>query len=58
MTPSGTAKYYGLKSLAQLVEITGESKQTLINWHKNKPLRFELMCVGAVNILWMKEVTK
>jgi transcriptional regulator with XRE-family HTH domain len=58
MTPSETAKKHGLKSLEELARLTGESRQTLINWHRNKPLRFELMCVGVINKLLVKEVTK
>lgn len=48
MTPSQQCKGAGLKSLAELVLITKESKQTLINWHKNKPVLFHLVVLGAV----------
>jgi len=48
MTPSEQCKKAGLKSLAQLVRITGESKQTLINWHRNKPQLFKVVIAGAV----------
>jgi hypothetical protein len=47
MKPSEKAKETGLKSLAELAEISGESVQTLNNWHKNKPRRFELVLKGA-----------
>jgi len=47
MTPSETAKSHGLGSLAQLVKLSGVSKQTLLNWHKNYPQRFKLLCLGA-----------
>lgn len=48
MTPSQQCKQAGLKSLAELVRTSGVSEQTLINWHKNKPVLFELLIHGAV----------
>ncbi len=48
MKPSEAAKLAGMKSLTQLAEISGESVQTLNNWHKNEPRRFELVLKGAV----------
>ena len=47
-SPSDQCKAAGLNSLAELVLITSESKQTLINWHKNKPILFKLVLLGAV----------
>ena len=47
MTPSETAKHHGCKSLAELSRLTAVSEQTLINWHKSKPLLFEVVCKGA-----------
>ena len=41
--PSEQCKAAGLKSLAELSEISGESTQTLNNWFKNEPRRFELI---------------
>ena len=49
-SPSEQCKAAGLKSLAELSRITGESVQTLINWHKNKPLLFKVLIAGAVVI--------
>ena len=53
MTPSEKCKAAGLKSLAELAEISGESVQTLINWHKSdNPVhnrRFELLLKGALS---------
>lgn len=46
--PSEAAKRAGLKSLAELSNISGESVQTLNNWFKNEPRRFELILKGAV----------
>ena len=46
--PSEKAKLAGLKSLAELAEISGESVQTLNNWFNNYPLRFELILKGSV----------
>lgn len=48
MKPSEKCKSAGLKSLAELSEISGESVQTLNNWHKNKPRLFDLVLMGAV----------
>ena len=47
MKPSEKCKEAGLKSLAELSEISGESVQTLNNWSKNKPIVFELVLKGA-----------
>lgn len=47
MKPSEQCKAAGLKSLAELSRITGESEQTLINWHKNKPVLFDIVTKGA-----------
>ncbi len=48
MKPSEICKQAGLKSLAELSEITGESVQTLNNWSKNKPNIFEAALLWAV----------
>lgn len=47
MTPSQKAKAKGLKSLSQVSEITGVSKQTLSNWAKNKPDLFDTVLAGC-----------
>ena len=49
MKPSEECKNAGLKSLAHLVEISGVSEQTLINWHRSKPIVFDLVLRGAVS---------
>lgn len=48
MTPSEQCHRAGLKSLTRLSEVSGQSVQTLINWHRNKPKLFELVLLGAV----------
>ena len=48
MKPSEKCKLAGLKSLAELAEITGESVQTLNNWHKNKPRFFDIVLAGTI----------
>ena len=48
VTPSEQCRAAGLASLAELSRISGESVQTLINWHKNKPTLFALVISGAV----------
>ncbi len=48
MKPSEKCKAAGLKSLAELSEISGESVQTLNNWFKHKPRLFDLVLRGAI----------
>ena len=58
MKPSEKAKSAGLKSLAELAEISGESVQTLNNWFKNEPRRFELILKGAIAEKFAKAVER
>lgn len=48
MTPSEQCKAAGIKSLAEFVRLTGESKENLINWHRDRPRRFELLLAGVI----------
>lgn len=48
MTASKQAKAAGLKSLAQVSELTGVRAQTLINWHHNKPKLYAIVLAGCV----------
>lgn len=48
MKPSEVCKLAGLKSLAELSEFSGESVQTLNNWFKSEPRRFELVLKGVL----------
>jgi len=48
MKTSEKAKAAGLKNLAELSKITGQSTQTLRNWDENKPELFALVLKGAV----------
>lgn len=48
MTASQKAKSMGLRSLTEVSEHTGTSLQTLINWHKNKPELFNVVCLGVI----------
>ncbi len=50
MKPSAQCKAAGLDSLAQLARITRVSEQTLINWHRDKPVLFKVVVAGAVAI--------
>jgi hypothetical protein len=47
MKPSEQCKKAGLKGLAELVEISGVSEQTLINWSRSKPKLFDVVISGA-----------
>ena len=57
MTASEQAKAQGLKSLAQVAELTGVSFQTLNNWHKNKPELFEILLIGCKGKICMQNKT-
>ena len=50
MTASKDAKKIGLKGLMRVVQETGQSMQTLINWHKNKPKLFNVVLFGCKSI--------
>jgi len=56
MTPAQTAKKYGLKSLTQVMEITGVSLQTLTNWHRDKPMLFHVVLVGCMSEVRAEEL--
>lgn len=47
MTPSEKAKSFGCNSLAQVSKITKQSPQTLINWSRDKPELFDVVCRGV-----------
>lgn len=49
-TPSKDCKLAGLKSLVELSQITGKPVQTLINWHRDDPVLFNVVLTGAVAI--------
>ena len=48
MKPSQKCKAAGLTGLAELVEITGKCRRTLINWSTDDPVLFEIVIRGAV----------
>ena len=43
MTPSQAAKSAGLKSLAEMSELTGYDRHTLAQWHKSRPVVFDAL---------------
>ncbi len=45
--PSKSAKDAGFENLKHLSMLSGESVQTLIAWHKNKPARFYNIVEGC-----------
>ena len=49
MTPSQQCKAAGLDSLAQVSKMTGQSVQTLSNWHKDKPDLFKVVLAGCLS---------
>ena len=46
-TASQAAKAAGFINLKKVQEISGESQQTLGNWFKKQPLRFEIILLGC-----------
>lgn len=48
MTTSQQCKQAGLKSLAELAEITGRSTRTLQHWAVHEPKFFAIVLAGAV----------
>ena len=48
MTASKQCKKAGLKSLAELAQITGRSIRTLQEWHKTSPVFFKIVLDGAI----------
>lgn len=65
MKPSELCKQQGL-TLKQVSEALGTSKsghpmvsrQTLINWHRNKPALFECVVSGVKSIIEKKELER
>lgn len=47
ITASETAKQAGLKSLAELSEITFIPRRTLNDWHKDQPDKYQRLCEMA-----------
>lgn len=50
MTASEKAKKAGLKNLGEVVELTKQSRQTLNNWHNDKPELFNVIIAGCVSL--------
>jgi len=51
MTPSQQAKSVGLKNLTQVSNMTGQSLNTLTNWHRNKHRLFKIVLLGCLSDL-------
>jgi len=50
MTPSKTVKTAGLKSLAEMVELTGVPRRTLEDWHRSKRQQFDRILALCVEV--------
>jgi transcriptional regulator with XRE-family HTH domain len=50
MKPAEMCRAAGLSGLAELEELTGVGRRTLSNWHKDKPLLFKIVLIGAVQL--------
>lgn len=46
MTASQLAKQHGF-NLKKVEELTGLSRQTLINWHRDRPELFKIIILGC-----------
>jgi len=53
-SPSEYAIKAGLSGLHVAIELTGTSRQTLQNWHKNKPELFKAVIAGCVSLIESK----
>lgn len=56
MSASKDAKAMGLKSLKIAIEMTGQSRQTLQNWHEDKPELFKVVIAGCVALQKQTEI--
>jgi hypothetical protein len=50
MTTAKTVKEAGLKSLAEVSEMTGQSRQVLDAWHKERPTLFKIVLLGCLSL--------
>lgn len=50
MTPSEQAQSKGLESLAEVVRLSAVSRQTLINWHRDKPILYLVVLLGCKKV--------
>lgn len=57
MSPSQACRDAGLKSLNELAEMTHQSAQTLINWHKHKPELFRIVLAGAAAVRFQERLS-
>jgi AcrR family transcriptional regulator len=58
MTASQKARSKGLDSLAQITRITGVSKETLTNWHKNKESLFNIVIIGCLEDIRQRKIDR
>lgn len=54
-TASSWARTSGIKSLADVARMTGASRQTLTNWHRNKTLLFGVVIAGCAAVKQQKD---
>ena len=50
VTTAKTVKEAGLKSLAEVSEMTGQSRQLLDAWHKERPALFKIVLLGCLSL--------
>lgn len=55
---SKRCKEFGLSSLAELSKYTNVCRQTLSKWNVNKPVLFDIVCIGVQTIKHKEMVDK
>ena len=51
MSASVAAKKAGLKSLSQVIELSGVPRSTLIDWHRDRPRLFKIVLFGCQKVI-------
>jgi hypothetical protein len=54
MNASAEAKVAGLKSLSQVMELTGVPRRTLVDWANNRPRLFKIIIGGCLQVVKAK----
>jgi hypothetical protein len=49
-TPGQKVRSKGISSLAEVSDMTGQSIQTLSNWHYNKEKLFDVVLAGVIKL--------
>jgi len=55
MNASAEVKVAGLKSLSQVIELTGVPRSTLVDWANSRPRLFKIIIGGCLKVVTSKE---